>query len=206
MNAVLAGIRGQLPVFIDELRVQIQKYHLLLLRRLLHQIVIHSEVFVGQIVPAPSLSDDTLIQRNQPLNIDHSIGLQRPNLVDGAAIAVVKALIVKISQLVDAKRKVDLAVLFQCQRLQQSILLPIDSQSLLLPQLEDRKAIGGQILARPYTAVYHKPIGTGISHEGRVIKVAVIHRIRLGSGLGKVIARFRLILLLRLVWLLCQIA
>ena len=117
VDAVLAGLGGQLPVLVDKFGVQVQIDHLLLLGGLFDQVVIHPQVLVGEIGPLGGLGDDLLVQGDQVLDIDDGVGLDAADVVDGLAIVVVKALVVVIAQLVHPQGQIDLAILLKGQGL-----------------------------------------------------------------------------------------
>ena len=148
-------------------------------------------MLVGQIGPSAGGGNPLLIQRDQPLDIDHRVGLHRPDGVNCIQIALVKPLVIIIAQLIDPKGQIYLPILLQSQRLQQGVFLPVNGQRLFLRQLENGQAVGGQIISAANAAVNQKSVGPGVADKGGVLKIAVVHRRRLRSGLGKVIALCR---------------
>ena len=89
-----------------------QENHLFFLGNLFHQIVVHAQMFIGQIGRSAGVCDYLLIKWDQTLNVDDSIGLTSPNGVNGLTIGVIKPGVIVIAQFVDAQGQVDLSIFF----------------------------------------------------------------------------------------------
>ena len=116
-------------------------------------------MLVGQIAGPAGGGDHVLVEGDEPLDVDDRVGLAGPDGVDGIAVGVIESLVVVVPQLVHPQGQVDLSVLLQTQGLQQGVLLSVDGQSLLLRQLENGQAVGGEVLPAANAAVQQEAVG-----------------------------------------------
>ena len=131
MHAIHGVFLGQDPVGVGEGRGHIQQNHLLLLGELLKDAVVDGDLVVVYI-RGPVFGAERGIDRHLILEIDNGVGLGFPNVIDEGGEFVVEALVVVITQLIDAEGDVHLAVLpgLSGERVHNGIFLPVDGDEL----------------------------------------------------------------------------